>query len=97
MPRDFSPIKDLLPALLGRLATETGVASGLKPLWSEVVGEAIARHTRPLRLDKGALHVQVTDASWKRELSAREAELVSRLCHRLGEKAVQHLVFFVAP
>ena len=93
--RDLSPLKELLPAVLERLANESGSAAGLLPFWSEAVGEAIARHSKPVRLEKGTLTIETKNAEWKRELENREPVLISRLGTHLGTGKILRIEFSV--
>ena len=47
--------------------------------WDEAVGEAIAAHVRPVRLDRGVLLVDVDDPSWATQVRVLADELRSRL------------------
>ncbi len=46
--------------------------------WTEVVGEAVAAHVTPLRLDGGTLIVEVDDPAWATQLKFLEADLLTR-------------------
>lgn len=47
--------------------------------WKEAVGEAVARHVQPLRLDGRRLVVEVDDPAWATQLKFLEANLRERL------------------
>ncbi len=47
--------------------------------WQEAVGEAVARHVQPLRLDGARLVVEVDDPAWATQLRFLEANLRDRL------------------
>lgn len=91
--RDPTPLRSLLPALLGRLAGTGGPAQALGPIWRELVGESIGRQASPLRMDGEHLVISVTSAVWARELSGREAELVARLRERMPALRLSALRF----
>lgn len=86
-------MKQLLPAVLGRVARESGSARGLLPIWEEAVGAQISKQARPISLERGLLLVEVPSAVWARDLAQREAELVARLSERLGGGVVTRLAF----
>ena len=48
-------------------------------VWDEVVGEDVALHCRPLRLDGQELVVQVDHRGWITELSFRQADILRGL------------------
>lgn len=53
-------------------------------LWTVIVGEHLARRTRPVEISRSRLVVLVPSSSWKRQLRALRGEIVSRLNQVLG-------------
>lgn len=53
-------------------------------LWKEIVGEQLARRTRPVEVSRSRLVVVVPSTSWKRQLHALRGEIVKRLNQALG-------------
>jgi len=51
--------------------------------WDEAVGEAIAAHVRPVRLDQGVLTVEADDPAWATQVKF----LVSTITARLADVA----------
>ncbi|MFM8848131.1 MAG: DciA family protein [Actinomycetota bacterium] len=47
--------------------------------WTELVGDAVAQHVRPLKLDRGVLVVQVDDPAWATQMRFLESDLLERL------------------
>jgi len=47
--------------------------------WSELVGEPVAQHVKPLKLDVGVLVVQVDDPAWATQMKFLESDLLRRL------------------
>lgn len=92
-PRDPKSLDSLLPRLLGRLAQESGKARALAPVWADVVGAHIAKHSAPQILEEGTLVVTVASAEWAHTLSREEDVLRERLNERLGDGAVTALAF----
>jgi hypothetical protein len=88
---------ELLSSLLHKSFDGTGLGERLKDLviwqhWEQVVGAAIARRARPLRLSGGVLTVVVGSAPWMQQLTFMKADLVSRLNSCLGEDGVREIV-----
>ena len=54
--------------------------------WEEAVGEAVARHVQPLRLDGSRLVVEVDDPAWATQLRFLEANLRERLLAVAGAR-----------
>jgi predicted nucleic acid-binding Zn ribbon protein len=51
--------------------------------WDEAVGEVVAGHVRPVRLDEGVLTVEADDPAWATETKF----LATTIIERLGEVA----------
>src|SRR4051812_35268436 len=47
---EFRSAKKLLPALLSKLAKQSGSAKGLAPVWAEAAGDVFAKTCSPLRV-----------------------------------------------
>lgn len=88
---------ELLGSLLRTSFDGTGLGERLKDLviwqhWEQVVGAAIARRARPLRLSGGVLTVVVGSAPWMQQLTFMKADLIARLNSCLGEERVREIV-----
>jgi len=89
------PIKlgDSLQQVVRSLRPETGPAAvtasavamgGVFGRWEEAVGEALAAHVQPVKLDGTTLVVKVDDPAWATELKFLEATLKQRLLDVAG-------------
>ena len=71
----------------GRLAAARVVAR-----WPEVVGEAVAVHCQPSRLDEdGTLHVVADSAAWATQLTYLQGKLLDRLTAECGPGLVRSI------
>lgn len=61
-------------------------------VWNEVVGEVIARNTRPVGIREGVLFVEVASSVWMQELVMLRGDIAERLNAELGEKIVRRIV-----
>ncbi len=61
-------------------------------LWPEVVGPGINRFTARRYVDGDVLHVYITSASLKSELSFLRAKLVARLNEAVGKEVIRDIV-----
>jgi hypothetical protein len=78
---------------LGRFGAVGDMAS-LVEVWSDAVGEEIARNAWPARVSRdGTLHIHARDSVWAFELTARADEIRARL----GEQAPPRVVFAPGP
>ena len=82
---------------LQRLGGE-GEGAAIAAVWPRAVGEGIARHAWPSRVDRGGtLHVAVESATWAFELTHLAPELLERLRAQLPRGAPAALRFAVRP
>ncbi|MBK9970436.1 MAG: DUF721 domain-containing protein [Acidimicrobiaceae bacterium] len=92
MTRD-EPIRlgDSLHQVVRALRPETGPAAapaavmgGVFGRWEEAVGEALALHVQPVKLDGTTLVVKVDDPAWATQLKFLEGTLRKRLLEVAG-------------
>ena len=60
--------------------------------WSETVGEAVAAHTRPERIDGEALVVSVDSPAWASHLQTLAPKVISQLRDATGSNGPSRLV-----
>ena len=60
------------------------VVGGLFGRWSEAVGEQVAQHVRPLKLDEGVLSVEVDDPAWATQVKFLAPTIIARLAEVAG-------------
>jgi hypothetical protein len=63
--------------------------------WERAVGTRIARRARPFRLERGVLHVKVSNGIWASELQLLSEDILAQL--RAAGLEVQSLRFSVGP
>lgn len=65
--------------------------------WKDIVGEEIARRTRPECIRNGTLVVAVCSAAWAQELSFNKLMILKKLRSRLSdEEVVRDVSFYVS-
>lgn len=80
-------LAELLPVLLRQWPTSEELTEQVVlALWKKVVGEPLARRTRPIQFHQSKLVVLVPSASWQRELYALQSEIVSRFNELMNRK-----------
>ena len=83
---------EVLQAALARLPAAAELADyAVWTHWDAVVGPALARHARPVRIRRGMLLVAVDDSLWMQELQFLKQEMCARLNARLGREAVRQI------
>ena len=65
--------------------------------WNEVVGDAIAQHSRPRGVRNGVLEIVVDAPAWATQLRYLEADLVDRASRLLGPGVVGAVRISVDP
>ncbi|MBW3547244.1 MAG: DUF721 domain-containing protein [Actinobacteria bacterium] len=85
-PRRVAESLDRLATSLG--APSAGVLTTLFSAWPELVGDAVAAHSRPRSLRHGVLVVAVAEPAWATQLRWLESDLLVRLGEVLGEGVV---------
>lgn len=74
-------------------ATEAYYNQRVCYLWPEVVGPVVNRHTTRRWVSGGTLHVVMTSASLKNELSYHRESLVDHLNRAAGRKVIDSIQF----
>lgn len=88
-------ISDVLGKLLPKLGIETRIKEAdILAAWSGIVGDFIAQHSQPDRLDKGILHIRVIQSSVRYELDrVWKPEIIRKLRERFGERTIRDIKF----
>ncbi len=88
------PIGDSLNSVIRSLRNDSSDAvsssqmasqmSGVFGRWAEAVGDAVAAHVKPVKLDATTLIVEVDDPAWATQLRFLETTLKQRLLEVAG-------------
>lgn len=74
------PISSSLDGVIRSLRGPSRKAvSGLFGRWNEAVGDQVAEHVTPLKLDEGVLVVQVDDPAWATQVKFLAGTIIERL------------------
>jgi len=80
MSREPVPISSSLDAVMRSLRGPTRqAAGGLFGRWDEAVGEQVAQHVKPVKLDAGVLVVEVDDPAWATQVKFLSTIIIERL------------------
>ncbi|NYH80783.1 putative nucleic acid-binding Zn ribbon protein [Actinopolyspora biskrensis] len=82
--------------LASRLASDRGwsdrLAGGhLFGRWTELVGEEIAAHSKPVELREGVLTLQAESTAWATQLRLLQRQIVQRISDGLGQRLVRSI------
>ncbi|MGH7351376.1 MAG: DUF721 domain-containing protein [Candidatus Methylomirabilales bacterium] len=90
----FTPLQKALEMTLQGLGLEVGMANVVvHRVWSQVVGEDVARRSHPGLLRNGRLQVTVADAVWLQQLTMLKPTILASLESHLGSRAVRDIFF----
>ena len=62
-------------------------------LWEEAVGDKIAKHTRPIKIQGSKLFVEVSGSSWRNELNFLKTDIIRKLNSMAGKVVVEDIIF----
>ena len=80
-----SKLSDELNRLLQSLGSPNiDTVSGVFGLWHELVGDQVASHVTPLKLDRGRLLIEVDDPAWSTHMKFLERDICTSLSHHTG-------------
>jgi predicted nucleic acid-binding Zn ribbon protein len=83
--RDPVPLSTSLDAVVrGLRGPGRREVGGVFGRWDEAVGEQVAKHARPLRLDEGVLVVEVDEPAWATQMTFLAATVRERLATVAG-------------
>lgn len=94
MSREPIPLSDSLTGVVRSLrgpdsAVQAVAMGGVFGRWDETVGDAVARHVQPVKLDGTRLTVEVDDPAWATQLKFFEATLRQRLLDVTGAEITE--------
>lgn len=89
MPSGRQPRR--LGEVLGRVMKQMRVsdrqsAVSLFSHWSSIVGESVAQHVTPIRLERRRLTVEVDDPMWATQVKFLETRVLSTLREHIGDE-----------
>ena len=99
IPPDLSGYERKVNDVVGRVMKRAGIEDRLNheevaAEWEATVGEFLAKHSRPVSLRRGVLHVAVLQASVRYDLERRlKRDILLRLQERYGKLKVKDIRF----
>jgi predicted nucleic acid-binding Zn ribbon protein len=96
---DCRSLGDILPAIMKKLGLEAEQwLMSLQPEWVDLMGPAVAKHTRPGRMDRKRLVVFVDSSVWLNELKRfGRTELLDKLQARFGKDKIESVSLEMDP
>ncbi len=91
------PITRSLDSVMkSRRGTDRIQIRGVFGRWDDAVGESVAAHVRPVRLDQGVLTVEVDDPAWATQVRFLTGTIIDRLAE-VGGVTVDRVDVRVGP
>lgn len=85
-PEELPPtvtLQQQLSRLLTSLGSDDATSvSGVFGAWRELVGDAVAEHVQPVRLEQSTLVVEADDPHWATEMRFLESSVCTKLSQR---------------
>jgi hypothetical protein len=92
----FTSLQEAMRRTLNQLGLGVSLSTAaIHRVWSEVVGEEVARRSQPGLLKNGRLQVTVSDAVWLQQLTMLKPTILASLESHLGSRVVRELFFTV--
>ena len=80
-------LNEVLGKVLRRMrVSDQSSAIGLFSGWRQIVGDTIADHVAPKRLENRVLVVEVDDPAWATQLKFLESQLIATLRDNVGDE-----------
>ncbi len=85
---------DALKLLVQTLGIEQRVEQyKIFDVWSEVVGDQVAKVAAPERIHNGVLIVSVNNAPWRNELTFRKQEILKKIHSKTNSQSIVDIKF----
>jgi predicted nucleic acid-binding Zn ribbon protein len=93
----FKPVSAVLGKVLKNCRVSPKDVEALKvfSLWSEVVGERIAQHARPVRVNKQRLFVEVDNPVWLSQLRLMRLDILDRIEKTMGKDLILDVTLYL--
>ncbi len=91
-PRDPQPFGAVLAKLVKSRGWEKPAAEAtVFADWPKVVGEDVAAHCRPVKLEGGELTIEAESTAWATQLRLLAAKLLTQIASQVGHNVVKKL------
>jgi len=67
--------------------------SKVMELWDKVVGERIAEHTEPVKIEHGKLVVKAESPAWRNEVQYYQEQIKQEINKELRETIIRKIIF----
>jgi len=64
-------------------------------LWKDIVGEKMADHTKPVRINERVLYVEVDDPLWLTQLKYMKVDILNKIDMRIKKGVLKDVRFYL--
>jgi len=87
-------IEDLVKGVIKELSKKGRLsAEEIAAVWASAVGDAAAKHTKPIAFRRSDLVVHVDDSGWLYELSTKKRDILKKLEGKLKNRKLKNIRF----
>jgi predicted nucleic acid-binding Zn ribbon protein len=92
----FTPLTKVLESVLGEKNLSGDIeAYKVFECWEDIVGNRVGSHTRPVRITRDILYVEVNDNLWLAQLKYMKGDMLKKLEKSIKPGLFKDLKFFL--
>jgi predicted nucleic acid-binding Zn ribbon protein len=92
----FTPLTKVLESVLGEKNLSGDIeAYRVFEKWDDIVGKKVGNHTRPVRITRDILYVEVNDHLWLAQLKYMKGDMIKKLEKSIKPGLFKDLKFFL--
>ena len=87
-------LKIAIDGMLKKFGIDNTVAqNSAMNLWSEIVGDRVAKNTEPDKVEHGIITVKVSSPTWRQELYFQKKEIILKINKTIGKNVIRDIRF----
>ena len=87
-------LSEVMEELVERIGIRQFVLSDrARDVWKEAVGDLINSNTTLENIERDKIIVIVSNDTWRKELSERKKEIITKINDLIGENAIKDIIF----
>lgn len=87
-------LSEVMEEIVERIGIRQSVISDrARDVWKEAVGDLINSNTTLENIEKDKIIVIVSNDTWRKELSDRKKEIITKINDLIGENAIKDIIF----
>ncbi len=87
-------LSEVMEEIVERIGIRQSVLSDrARDVWKEAVGDLINSNTTLENIERDKIIVIVSNDTWRKELSDRKKEIITKINDLIGENAIKDIIF----